>query len=107
MRGLTRVSLVLAALASAGVASGAPPKVSDGVVKIGVKGGPAGRGKVLVQASNDAKASRTALPTGIAASLEGSTTATLQLHASGAECFSAELTSVKKADGTRFKAIAP
>ncbi len=36
MRRLVRVSLVLAALASSGVAAAAAPKVSDGVVKIGV-----------------------------------------------------------------------
>jgi hypothetical protein len=48
-----------------------------------------------------------ALPTGIAAALGTSPSATLQLHASGAGCYSAVLGTVKKADGTRFQAKTP
>ena len=47
------------------------------------------------------------LPLGIAAALSGNMRATLQVVTSDASCFSATLTSVKIADGVRFKATLP
>jgi hypothetical protein len=77
------------------------------VVKLGLVPGPAGKGKLTLSASNQSMKGRTALPVGVAGELANETSATVQLHARGAACFSAELGTVKKADGTKFKARAP
>ncbi len=84
-----------------------PDGASDGVVKIGLVPGAAGKGKLTLRASNQAKKNRSALPLGIAGELANEASAVVQLHARGATCFSAELGTVKKADGSRFEARAP
>jgi hypothetical protein len=66
-----------------------------------------GKGKVTVQAANEAKKDQVELPTGIAAALSGATSATVQVVTSDASCTGATLTTVKKADGTQFKATTP
>ena len=84
-----------------------PDGSSDGVRKLSATAGKAGKGKLALQASNRERKGQTALPSGIAAALVGETAVTLQLHASGAACYSAALGTVQKADGVRFRAKAP
>jgi hypothetical protein len=76
---------------------------ADGVLKMNLFGGDAGKGKVLVIGKNTAAT----MPTGVAAALENEASATVQVLASGASCFGMTVTQVKKADGTLFKATAP
>ena len=75
---------------------------ADGVTKIQLAGGAAGKGKVLLQGSN----ATSSLPTGIAAMLNGATAATAQFVTSDGDCYGMPLT-VKKADGVLFSAGAP
>ena len=77
-----------------------PAAASSGVRKIGLKGGAAGKGKLQVQAGNQGGE----FPTGLAAALQGETSASVQLHTSDGACFEGPLNDVKKADGTQFKA---
>jgi hypothetical protein len=84
-----------------------PDGASEGVSKIGFVPGAAGKGRITLSASNHEKKGRIALPVGIAGELANETSAIVQLHARGAACFSAELGTVKKADGVQFKARAP
>ena len=83
-----------------------PARAESGTRKLVLGSGTIGKGKVIWQGGNKARKAQTALPTGIAAALAGSGSATLQLHTSDAACFSAELGNVKKADGRTFKAKA-
>lgn len=76
---------------------------ADGVSKIQLAGGDAGKGKVMLQASNKAST----MPTGVAAMLNGATSATAQLVTSDGDCFGMALPTVKKADGVLFSASAP
>ena len=92
---------------TSGYAYADPLGSAAGVRKLSAAGGEAGKGKLALQASNAAKKGQTALPLGIASALAGAGSAALQLHASGAECFSAALGSVSRADGAQFKAKAP
>lgn len=73
---------------------------ASGVKKISLKGGPAGKGKLQVDAGNQGGT----FPTGLAAALQGATGAAVQLHTSDGACFEAPLNDVKKADGVEFKA---
>ncbi len=75
---------------------------SDGVKIIKLKGG-SGSGTVLVKAANNLFKGQVAMPTGIAAALAGDTSATIQLQSSDAQCFSATLTDIKKAETLLFK----
>jgi hypothetical protein len=84
-----------------------PDASADGVAKVVAISGPAGKGKLQVQAANRAKKSQLSLPTGIAAALAGAQSATLQIVASDGSCFDAALGTVSKADGSQFKAKAP
>lgn len=76
---------------------------SDGIAKMSMSGGDAGKGKIKVQGNN----SSGTLPTGIAALLSGDTSATVQLISHDADCFTATLPTVSKNDGTVFQAKAP
>lgn len=80
---------------------------SDGVKRLTAKAGAPGKGKVKLQAGNKAKSGKTAMPTRIAAGLEGATSGTVQVLVSDGVCVEAVLDSVKKADGKQFKAKAP
>jgi hypothetical protein len=84
-----------------------PDASAGGVRTLAVAGGPAGKGKLQVQAGNNAAKGQNALPTGVAASLQGASSATLQVLTSDARCFEAGLSTVQKADGVQFKAKAP
>lgn len=70
----------------------------NGIRKILLKGGDAGKSSALV------KGKGSNLPNGVAAALSGATSATVQLRTSEGDCFSANLTDVKKNDPTFFKA---
>ena len=76
---------------------------ADGILKMKLNGGDAGKGKVKVIGKNTTGN----LPTGIAALLQSQTSATVQVLTSDAACFGVALTQVKKADGTVFSAVGP
>lgn len=76
---------------------------ADGILNMKLNGGDAGKGKVKIKGKNTASH----LPTGIAASLQNQTSATVQVLSSDAACFGVKLTQVKKADGTVFSAAGP
>lgn len=76
---------------------------ADGILKMKLNGGDAGKGKIKVIGKNTTGQ----LPTGVAALLQNQTSATVQILSSDASCFSVGLTQVKKADGTVFKAGGP
>ncbi len=75
---------------------------SDGVKIIKLKGG-SGSGTLLVKAANNQFKGQVAMPTGIAAALAGDTSATIQIQSSDAQCFSAGLTNITKAETLLFK----
>ena len=77
---------------------------ADGVVKLVVRGGAAGRGALVIRAANRAAAGMTSLPTGLAAALAANGSATIQVAASDGACLAATLPTVRVADGMRFKA---
>lgn len=70
---------------------------SDGVQKIIYKGGTAGHSKAIL------KGKGSNIPSGIAAALQSSTQATIQLRSSDGECLSAVLTDRKKNDVDFYK----
>jgi cysteine-rich repeat protein len=80
---------------------------ASGVRKLSASSGPAGKGKLQLQAGNNAAKGQSALPAGVVAALEGASSATLQLLASDGPCYEAALATVQKADGVQFKAKAP
>jgi hypothetical protein len=80
---------------------------ADGITKLQGTGGDAGKGKVQAKGQNKASNGQTALPTGIAAALQSSAQATVQIVTSDAACFSATVSDVKSADGLQFKANTP
>jgi hypothetical protein len=73
---------------------------ASGVSKLSLKGGAPGKGKLQAQAGNQGGA----FPTGLAAALQGETSARIQLVTSDGACFEAALVEVKTADGVQFKA---
>lgn len=75
----------------------------DGIAKIILKAGLAGKSKVIVKGKNKASAGLTNLPS-MAPGLTGSTSATVQVHTDEQGCFSANLDDVKQNDGAVFKA---
>lgn len=83
------------------------PAAADGILKMILIGGDAGKGKVIIGGKNDSAKSMTSLPTGIAALLESNAQATVQLLTNDASCFGGTVTQVKTADGLQFKATAP
>src|SRR4029450_9694786 len=72
-----------------------PDASASGARTLSVAGGPAAKGKVRVQAGNNAGKGQNALPTGIAAALQGASSATLQVRTSDAQCFEAGLTTIQ------------
>ncbi len=71
---------------------------ADGIETILYKGGPAGGSSLKV------KGRGTDLPTGIAAALESSTSATVQLRPLDAACFTVTMDEIRKQDSDVFKA---
>jgi cysteine-rich repeat protein len=80
---------------------------ASGVRKMSAASGPAGKGKLQLQAGNNAAKGQSALPTGLATALQGAGSATLQVLTSDAACYEAALSTVHTADGIQFKAKAP
>lgn len=76
---------------------------ADGITKMQLVGGDAGKGKVKVMGKNGSGQ----LPTGVAAAMQNQTAATVQVLSSSAICFGVNLTDVKKADGAIFSAKGP
>ncbi len=76
---------------------------TDGILKINLFGGDAGKGKVIVVGKNKTGN----LPTGVASAMQGETSATVQVLSSDASCVGMNLPQVKKADGLIFKATGP
>ena len=76
---------------------------ADGVQKMQLYGGSAGKGAIKIGGSNKALT----MPTGVAAALLNQTSATIQLRTSDASCFGLALNTVKKADGLLFTAVGP
>ncbi len=70
---------------------------SFGVFKLLLKGGAAGSSKALLKGKGPT------LPDGIPAALQSSTSVTMQLRASDAQCVSATLTDIKKQEAAFFK----
>ena len=75
---------------------------ADGVKKLRLRSGVGQRTKMLLKAANAPGLSH--LPTGLAAGLAGTSQATMQLVTNDAACFSVDLTTVKRAEATLFKA---
>lgn len=73
---------------------------SSGVKKIKTKDG---KGKIQIQAGNNASKGETSLPTGLIADLQGSSVLTAQVNVLGAACFDA-LLDVRKSSPTQLKA---
>jgi hypothetical protein len=78
-------------------------QTADGINKMLLAGGDAGKGKAKVQGSNKAST----LPTGVTAMLAGDTSATAQLLVSDGQCYGMALPTVKKNDGLEFQASNP
>lgn len=78
---------------------------ADGIMKMLLAGGDAGKGKIKVSGKNDDDAP--SLPTGVAALLNGASEATVQVVSSDADCFGMTLNQVKTADGASFSATGP
>jgi hypothetical protein len=94
-------------LSSKGYRYADPAAAASGVMKLSARGGPPLAGRLKVQAGNAAAQGESALPTGITAQLEGSTSARVQVVTSDAACFDATLPSVKQASAVAFRAISP
>lgn len=81
-----------------------PNRSADGLKQISLKGGPTS--KIILAGDNKAAKGRTSLPTGIAAGLSGSASATVQLHGHDlGQCFSLTYDRIKVATGLLFKAV--
>lgn len=78
---------------------------SDGVTKLKLAGGVAGKSQLQLQAANNATKGQTSLPTGLAAALQASTSATLQLVASDAQCFAVTVDQIKKQAADAFTGL--
>ncbi len=74
---------------------------ADGILKVKMLGGDAGKGKFLVIGKNKTST----MPLGVTAALEDAPSATVQVLTSDASCFGTSLSRVKKADGLIFKAL--
>jgi len=79
--------------------------IADGVKRMTLRGGRTGRGKILVKARNKQAKQQTALPTGVAAALATTESATVQLVSDDASCFGATLSKVKRSTDMTFRAI--
>ena len=83
-----------------------PDTSAAGARQIALKGGDAGKGRLMLKAGNKEKKRQRLMPTGFAAELEGESQVTLQA-VSGEKCFEATLRNIKKDDGLLFKATLP
>jgi hypothetical protein len=83
-----------------------PVASADGVERIVLRGGAAGRGRIVLKAGNDAPRGQVAFPGGAAASLEGANAVTVQLVASDGVCVGGTLRDVSRADGESVRAKA-
>ena len=77
---------------------------ASGVQQLDFVAAEAGRGKASAKGRNDAGKGMTSLPTGVAARLSGESHPTLQLATEHGFCLSAEVTTVRLADGQQYKA---
>jgi hypothetical protein len=77
---------------------------ADGVQKVMVQSGPSGRGRLLLKAGNAAGKHQTAMPTGFAQQLEGTTLAIAQVVVSDGACFGAP-DARSEASRTNFRAL--
>lgn len=77
---------------------------ADGVTSLVAKGGPAGKGKIVVMARNNARKGQTSMPLGIAAALQATRSVTVQTVTSDGACFGSTLTNVRTARPTLFRA---
>lgn len=82
-----------------------PGALADGVRSVKLKGGPAGKSRSFIRASNDASHGQTNLPTGIAGALASASSATMQLFVSDVPgCFSLTLDQIEVQRPAIFKA---
>src|SRR5262245_20910422 len=78
---------------------------SDGITKIQLKGGAAGHSSVQIKGANNAAKGQLSLPTGLAAGLASSSSATVQLFGSDPpECISLTVDDITKQETDFFKA---
>ena len=77
---------------------------NDGIDKIQLAGGEAGKGKASVGGKNNADKGATALPTGVVAGLTLEIAPTVQIVAGGGRCITAAINSISKDDGQQYKA---
>jgi cysteine-rich repeat protein len=77
---------------------------ADGIHGVLMKGGEAGRGRIIVKGRN-VPGGAMALPIGIAAALGGHVAATAQVMTNDASCFELSPTNVRQADGSIFRAV--
>ena len=79
---------------------------ADGVSQLRLSAGPAEKTMILLKGGNNSRKSQLDLPTGIAAGLSASASATLQIVGDDAPaCFSLTLDKVKKQEADFFKAV--
>jgi hypothetical protein len=83
-----------------------PLAEASGVRGLAATSGASGKGKLQVKAGNNTAKNQAALPTGLAMMLQATTSVTLQVSTSDAQCFQSPLTATI-ADGEQFKAKAP
>lgn len=95
------------AVSTKGYKFGDKSGTSDGITKMSMGGGAAGKGKLSVGGGNNAAKGVNSLPTGIAAALQSNSSARVQILTRDAACFEGVLTQVKTADGEQFKAAGP
>lgn len=76
---------------------------TDGILKMKLRGGDPGKGKIVIVGKNKSLT----LPTEVAMALENQSSATVQVLTSNASCFGVTLTRVKKANGVLFRALEP
>jgi hypothetical protein len=97
---------------------GAPPKgagwryrdstgAASGFRSLDLKGGAAGRTKLVGKATNDVTKGQLALPIGITPALAGTTSVTLQLRTSRNHCLAATLPTVKRSTNEKLDATLP
>ena len=75
---------------------------ADGISKLRLLSGAAGKGKADAKGRNNAGKGQVALPTGVASSLAGQTAVTVQMIASDGLCVGATMNTVKKDTGSLY-----
>ena len=84
-----------------------PDASPSGVKQMLLLSGPAGKGKLVVKAANQAKKLQTALPASIGPALAGENAVTVQVTTSDARCYETTLTTIIKAESTLFRGKTP